>query len=337
MRLQASILLIIFQTRIGIHVRALNTAKGSSSTTQTASSSSIQISTYEHDGWVLGTRSKKNKSENKSGILSNLFQNTQQKSLPVVLIHPVGIGLSGWFWEKFMTQWQDSDIYCPDLIGCGEIGDEWKPEERGLFFPLDWVRQCETLINEEINGPCVVVTQGGLAPVGVMLAHRNPTMVQKLVLCSPPTWNDMAKAIPQSELERNYNFLRSKLGELALGLLESRSAIQFFSDLFLFEKSCDASWLDNCLNGCTAPARQPVCAFNAGLLNHRSFEEELMELPQQTLVLSGSSDKREIDRSLYMSRMQDCKMMSLPGGQNVLPWETTEDLCKVISKFCTVN
>lgn len=319
MRIRA-IILIIFHARLG--VLALNTAKSPSGI-----DNSVRISTYEHDGWVLGQRSKKNKS---NSILTNVFQN--QKKLPVVLIHPVGIGLSGWFWEKFMTQWQDSDIYCPDLIGCGEVGDEWQPEERGLFFPLDWVRQCETLIKQEIKGPCIVVTQGGLAPVGVMLAHRNAALVQKLVLCSPPTWNDMTNAIPQSELERNYNFLRSKLGGLALGLLESRSAIQFFSDLFLFEQNSDDVWLENCLKGCTVPARQPVCAFNAGLLNHRSFKEELTELPQPTLVLSGSADKREIDGSLYISQMQDCRIMNIP-GQNVLPWETTEKLCEVISQF----
>ena len=125
--------------------------------------------------------------------------------------------------------------YAPNLIGCGisEGSQAWDPDQRGMFVPLGWVKGCEALVNQ-INDDSsskprkwTVVTQGGLAPIGVLLAARNPDLVETLVLTSPPTWKDMTNAVPQTELERNYNFLRSPLlGKLAFALLETRSLVE---------------------------------------------------------------------------------------------------------------
>merc|ERR1719261_1093609 len=89
--------------------------------------------------------------------------------------------------------------YAPNLIGCGisEGSQAWDPDQRGMFVPLGWVKGCEALVNQ-INDDgsskppkWTVVTQGGLAPIGVLLAARNPDLVETLVLTSPPTWKDM--------------------------------------------------------------------------------------------------------------------------------------------------
>ncbi len=113
---------------------------------------------YEHDGWRLAFRHKRAAAGRESDP-------------PLLLVHPVGIGLSGWFWERFIEQWLGGEVFAPDLIGCG-ASDAWVPEERGLFLPLDWSRGCEALWRARIRRPCVVVAQGGLAPVGVQLAAR---------------------------------------------------------------------------------------------------------------------------------------------------------------------
>lgn len=288
--------------------------------------------------------------QHKNFNLSYLYKKAapgREKDRPIILVHPVGIGLSSWFWKKVMRSYTDNPpIYAPDLIGCGldHGADAWYPNEKGLFFPLSWVEGVETLIgtiavprwkesqtplsrffgdnqSSTKGGGCLVVAQGGLAPVGIMLAQRNPLQVEKLMLTSSPTYLDITTAIPQSELQTNYNFLKSPiLGGLAFALLETRGIVKFFSNLFLFQDVCDEQWLDEAQREISVEARTPVQAFNAGLLQHRSFEYELKEMPQPILLVSGEGDKREIDRQQYKSELGKCTLTTIEGC-NVLPWE----------------
>ena len=325
-----------------------STSRFASVSTENGSLSTGSIQMYEHDGWTLTYRYK-------------AASPGYESDSPLLLIHPVGIGLSSWFWEKFFQEWQGSELYAPDLIGCGvkNGGDAWDPHKRGLLFPLSWVQGCETLMQRSRtvpqfatvlnalplpkstfpsmrnDGHWIVVCQGGLAPVGVMLAARNPTTVSKLVLTSPPTWKDMTVPVPEVELSRNYNFLRSPLVEpAAFGILESRWAIAYFSNLFLFQGKCDQQWLDFACNEIARESRPPVAAFNAGFCNHRSFQEELETLEQPTLILSGDSDaERSVRRKEYQSNMKDSTLMSLP-GKNMLPWESPEQVCNAVKEFC---
>ncbi|KAL9189577.1 hypothetical protein ACHAXT_009252 [Thalassiosira profunda] len=288
----------------------------------------ISVGRYEHKGFNL-TYLYKPAAPGREG------------DRPVVLVHPVGVGLSSWFWIRTMEAYADNPpLYAPDLIGCGLAhgADAWDPEEKGLFFPLSWVEGVEALMDEVLddrksNGGCLVVAQGGLAPVGIMLAERNPIRVEGLLLASAPTYADITTAIPEQELQRNYNFLCSPVfGGLAFAVLESRAIIRFFSDLFLFEDKCDEQWLDEVEKETCKEARTPVQAFNAGLLQHRSFEEDLRDMPQPLLVLSGDGDKRASDRVLYQEELDNCKLATLPGC-NVLPWENPAGVVECIKEM----
>ena len=275
--------------------------------------------------------------EHKDFKLTYLYKKAapgRENDPPIILIHPVGIGLSSWFWKKILDSYDNNPaIYAPDLIGCGinHGADAWYPDKNGLFFPLSWVEGVETLMNTIViprwkdgqlpffrdnSSGCLVVAQGGLAPVGIMLAKRN-TCISDLMpmLTSPPTYNDITTAIPQAELTKNYNFLSSKiLGRLAFALLESRDVIKFFSDLFLFQDKCDEEWLDEAQKELCVKARPPVQAFNAGLLQHRSFEEELRKMTQPLWIVSGEGDKRVKDRQLYQSELGErCELISSVG------------------------
>ena len=106
---------------------------------------------YIHDGWRLAFRHRP-------------AAKGHEQDAPLLLIHPVGVGLSAWFWERMMDRWDGGAVYAPDLIGCG-ASDEWAPDERGMFLPLDWSRGVEALWRQHVRQPCVVVAQGGLAPV----------------------------------------------------------------------------------------------------------------------------------------------------------------------------
>ena len=272
-----------------------------------------------------------------------------------------------------MEEWIGGPVYAPNLIGCGleDGNDKWDPDQRGMSIPLDWARAIEQLIQEQVlassniqnsgesrsnqggtigqfltlkdtlaqtaksTPSCVVVAQGGSAPIGVLLASRNPTsVISKLILTSPPTWNDITAAVPQDEIEKNYNFYRSSWGKATFLALENRFAVRLFSDLFLFLEKCDDRWIElTCSKEATTlEARPPVMVFNSGFLQARSFEEELRELDQPALVMSGIGDKRAEKRVQFGSEMKSCILASA-NGTNVLPWEVPGEICQAIQSF----
>lgn len=315
----------------------------------------ITVERYGYDGWSLTYRYRPATPGHESDE-------------PLILIHPVGIGCSAWIWTKMMEEWQGGAVYAPNLIGCGleDGNDALDPDQRGLSVPLGWVKAVEALIQEKALAPptrigtgndsdkggmlgrflikasngmppasCAVVVQGGSAPIGVLLASRNPTVVSKLVLTSPPTFEDMTTATPEEQIAKNYNFYRSFWGKLAFAALESRWAVRLFSNLFLFLEECDERWVDlsTSREATTVEARPPVAIFNSGFLQHRSYEEELRELIEQpTLIISGSGDKRAEKRVEYGSEMKLCTLATLR-GTNVLPWEAPAKVCEAIQTF----
>lgn len=292
----------------------------------------VQLKSYTYDGYKLTYLYK---------AASPAYRNAP----PLLLIHPVGIGMSSWFWERFMED--GPAMYAVDLIGCGLAhgADAWDPNQRGMSVPLAWVKACEALMQQKVLSkslPIVsspryaVVTQGGLAPVGVLLTARNLHKVSHLVLTSPPT--DLSTAVTESALQRNYNFFTGPLSApLAFGLLETRRAVQFFSNLFLFDAPCDDTWLDQAAAETCPAARPPVQVFNAGFCQARSYEPELQAIRDANvpvLVLQGQGDTaRNADRTAYYTQQLPQSAVKTIPGKNVLPWESNQDTLQTILQF----
>ena len=328
----------------------LGTATSNSESEAAATDAPTILKSYEHDGWKLTYRTNAGEDDDDENDSDDEYHN-------VLLIHPVGIGLASWFWEPFLKALGETNTnrgsgtpkriraYAPNLIGCGisEGSDAWDPDQRGMFVPLGWVKGCEALVNQindensdkqrNSSSKWTVVTQGGLAPIGVLLAARNPEWVERLVMASPPVWKEMTQGVPPAELERNYNFLRSPLlGKLAFHLLERRGIVEFFSNQFLFTEDCDEVWLDNTEREMCEAARPPVQNFNAGMCMNRGLLSELVEvIPSkipQVWVLQGENDKRP--REEYQENMSNCELVTIPGTTNVVPWEEPEALADLL-------
>jgi pimeloyl-ACP methyl ester carboxylesterase len=88
--------------------------------------------------------------------------------------------------------------------------------------------------------------------------------------------------------------------------------------------------------------RPPVWAFNAGLLQHRSYEDELMNLSSvlqiPTLIVLGQDDKRS--REEFCTQMNDdgddgsgCEIVKIPGTTNVVPWESPDEVAQILMKY----
>jgi len=287
---------------------------------------------YEYDGWNLTYRYKE------------ITNNNNNDAPSLFLIHPVGIGLSSWFWKRFLKEWNASNnnccvssIYAPDLIGCGieNGGTPWNPDDRGMFFPLTWARACEALMLEHSsnNKKFIVVTNGALARLGVSLTARNPSLVSRLVLCSPPSYQDMTSSVPQKDIEQNLFLLRAVQSIVFPLVLDNQFFVRFFSNLFLFSEESDDEWLEEIQTADKESSRSAVIAFNAGVLEHRSYEEELEQTIQQpALVLIGKDDAKIKDIE-YEKSMKNCKVQRLNVGQNVLPYEAPIEFKNAIQQF----
>lgn len=264
---------------------------------------------------------------------------------PVLLIHPLGIGLSSWFFDPFLEQWNGSEVWVPDLIGCG-ASEAWVPDQRTLAVPEDYVRSLQALWRDEIRRPMVALSQGGLAPLAIRLAAQESSTfqgsraVRGLVLASPPEWQTITDGLSEAEVQRNFERLGATLGSpSALGTLGYRALcarpfVRFFSDQFLFAEAADARFVDACCEFARPSRRWPVLAFNAGLMGQRGLGDELRRLRQPTLVLAGETAGKPLsdDGRGYEQAMQNAQVRKL-AGRNVLPWESTSATCEAVLSF----
>jgi pimeloyl-ACP methyl ester carboxylesterase len=298
---------------------------------------------------------------------------------PILLIHPVGIGMASWFWNPLHQAFTDRAscignssghhpaLYAVNLVGCGATEQNaaltlqlsptttWSSETSTAHPPFQnpapesvpwlWIRQCETLIHTVIVQPMqagidatrrnvTIMAQGGLAPIALALARRNPETISHLILTSPPIWTDLTTCVPESALSLNVQVLCSPLGRLAFALLETRAAVQFFSNAFLFgsRTPCTDAWWEPALCEAGPVVRPPVQIFNAGYCLQASVVDalDLQVLPQPTLILQGKEDERS--RTEFLASMRDCHLVTLP-GKNVLPWESPEETASAIREF----
>ena len=285
------------------------------------------------------TRSGSDCPERLANAMLSLLTPSPDPSMWLCLqVHPVGIGLSSWFWDRFIGEWSGGAVFTIDLIGCGD-SDPWEPADEGMFVPLDWVRAIEALWREQIGRKCVVVVQGGLAPVGVQLAARRTSefngadAVGGLVLASPPTFEAMRQGLDQEQVAKNWRWLTSPPGQASYYLLRLRAFVSFFSNLFLFRDRADEEFVQRACRGATIEARWPVFAFNSGLVIAKGFADEIETIAGEGLkvmILSGSDDGRTAKREASaLSLIPSCQLVRI-AGKNVLPWESARDTAAAI-------
>ena len=301
--------------------RRTGTAPVRTARVRRAAARSPEVCYHDYDGWRCA------------------YRRYDGCSPAVVLLHPIGLGLSGWFWTK-VAEALPNEVFVPDFVGCG-LSDPWDPDERGMSLPGAYARQVEALWRERIGKPCVVATQGGIAPVGVLLASRSSDdwdgarAVAGLALVSPPTWRDIAGGLDRREVAKNYEQLTSRLGRWGFDVLRREAFVRFFSDLFLFAGACDDAWVANCLEDDARPkSEQPVLAFNAGIVNARPLYDELATCVDQPVrVVEGAGDKRARDRGGYEDAIVDCDRVTIPSACNVVGWENPEATAAAVSSL----
>lgn len=266
-------------------------------------------------------------------------------SIPLVLLHPIGVGLSRRFWHRFCQQWHqaghENPIYNPDLLGCGE-----SEMPRVAYTPADWGEQLHDFLQSVVKRPVILLSQGAELPVALALVQRQtePNYVKGLVLSGPPAWSVITKTTPSWQQKLTWNLLDSPLGSAFYRYARRRQFLRSFSDrqLFADPSTVDDQWLDTLEDGAGNPdSRYAVFSFLAGFWR-QNYEKAIASTAQPTLVVvgetassisrSGKSETPEERTTEYTKHLPHGQARLIP-GRNVLPYESTAEFVAVVAEF----
>uniref|UniRef100_A0A7S3Z0S9 AB hydrolase-1 domain-containing protein n=1 Tax=Lotharella globosa TaxID=91324 RepID=A0A7S3Z0S9_9EUKA len=219
-------------------------------------------------------------------------------SPPVVLVHPVGVGLAKWFWIPLMIALQtksfDSDVYAPDLLGTGGCSAYKAYQGSSSDLAGEWADQLRSFIANEVQEPAVVVTQGALGTVGIELAagSNNTNLVKGLVMSTPPSWEAVSSEFNPLVRGAIWNLLtwpggHSPFGKAFYQYASTEKFLRQFSSKNLFssaEKVTDA-WITKIISEARpADRRFAIIAFLSGLWR-RDRVKKMGHLPKSIPVL----------------------------------------------------
>lgn len=264
------------------------------------------------------------------------------EGVPLLLIHPIGVGLSRKFWKRFCQAWfsagQKSLIYNPDLLGCGE--SDLPPV---AAYPEDWAAQLQHFLQTVIQQPVRVIVQGALFPVAIRLTQlqTQPTLIQELILAGPPAWPLITTASPTWQHRSLWNLLNSPLGAGFYRYARRPEFLRSFSirQLFADPASVDAEWLEMLRFGAANPAsRYAVFSFLAGFWR-QDYQEDLANLTPPTRILigeqatsisrQGKAETPQQRLASYLQGLPQAQGEIIP-GRNVLPYEATAEFIRAM-------
>ena len=268
------------------------------------------------------------------------------QTTPLVLIHPIGVGLSRKFWQRFIDEWlkqnPNSTIYNPDLLGCG-TGD--LPQI--AYYPLDWAKQLQYFINTIVKQPVTLVVQGASFPIAIELTQlMSVEEIKRLVLSAPPAWRTMTDPAKPRQQNLLWNLLFDSpigLGNLFYRYARRRQFLESFSirQLFANSEEVDRQWLDELVIGSKdLKTRYAVFSFLAGFWR-QDYASAIAKIQQPTLVVFGeqSSSISQEGKSETVPERLAAYTSHLRGkgcvisGRNVLPYESTSEFVEIVAEF----
>ncbi len=262
---------------------------------------------------------------------------------PLLLMHPIGVGLSRQFWQRFTQSWQPNPIYNPDLLGCG--GSDMP---RIAYTPIDWARQLQCFLHQVIKTPAIVIAQGALSPVAIELATIEPDLVQAIVLSGSPAMSLLSRDTSDLSHRLAWNLFDSPFGNGFYRYARRTQFLRKFSirQLFADEAQVDSEWLSTLKQGSeNLESRHAVFAFLSGFWR-QDYMQKMAQIQQPVLAVFGdraSSISREgkgekVDDRLndYLQKIPNSEGVIIP-GRNVLPYESTQEFVESIAPFVRKN
>jgi pimeloyl-ACP methyl ester carboxylesterase len=270
-----------------------------------------------------------------------------EDSIPLLLIHPIGVGLSRVFWQRFCESWckigNSNPIYNPDLLGCGEC-----EMPAVACYPDDWAAQLQFFLETVVKKPAIVLVQGALLSVALALAkieqESGSNLIHGLVLAGPPAWAVMNKHSTERQQRIVWNLLDSPLGNAFYRYARRTEFLRSFSIKQLFGDAAkvDSEWLDALQAGAAnLDSRHAVFSFLAGFWR-QDYSNTIQKCDRPTLVVmgeqassisqAGKEEKPEERLAQYLTNFPNSEGL-LMSGRNVLPYESTADFVSAVAEF----
>lgn len=274
-----------------------------------------------------------------------------QQGVALLLIHPIGVGLSRKFWQPFIQQWTTHQsggaIYNVDLLGCGD-----SDLPRRAYRPEDWAEQLAFFIEQVAQAPVVLVVQGALLPVAVRLMELPAAVqVKGMVLSGPPAWRLMTTPTARWKQALTWQLLASPLGNVFYRYARREPFLRSFSQRQLFDQAEDVTdgWLAMLRSGAKDMAsRYAVFSFLAGFWR-QDYAGAIAQIQPPVMVVMGDSAStidrttaKEIEKTTndasqsrlqnYLDHFPHIQGVTL-SGRNVLPYESAAEFARAIAPF----
>jgi pimeloyl-ACP methyl ester carboxylesterase len=265
-------------------------------------------------------------------------QNPNSQTIPLVLIHPIGVGLSRKFWQRF-TNGCSWSIYNPDLLGCGE-----SDMPSVAYTPEFHAEQLQYFIENIVKKPVILVVQGALLPVAIALTEKAPGLIAGMVLSGPPTFALMSRNILKWQQKLAWAIFSSPFGNLFYRYARTEKFLRNFSTrkLFALTDAVDTEWLSTLRVGAENMAsRYAVFSFLAGFWR-QDYRSRIAAINKPVLIIMGEfassigkegKEETADDRlKEYITYFKNSRSLKIP-GRNVLPYESTSEFISAMSAF----
>lgn len=219
------------------------------------------------------------------GPYGDLFYTKQGKGKPVVLLHGIYAGASGYEWRKNFDALSEHElVYAPDWLGFG-LSD--KP--RIKYTAAQYVEQLTQFLTEVVKEPCTVIASSLATAYAVQTAADKPELIETLLLVCPTGFRHLAKA-PDAGTEAIYRLTHAPLlGTTLHNSVTSTASLRYY---LMNQTYFDPSYVDDALlmHYHTAAhqygAQNAPPSFYSGYLNH-SIADVFPKLTQSIQIVWG--------------------------------------------------
>ena len=269
--------------------------------------------------------------------------NSAPTGTPLVLIHPIGVGLSRQFWRRFCQEWYNKDIqnpiYNPDLLGCGESDMPVL-----AHTPINWAKQLQHFLQTVVKKPAIIIVQGALSTVAIELVKLEKELIAGIVFSDPTSRPVITKNAPKWQQNLLWSIFKSPIGNVFFRYARTRKFLYSFSSekLFALSENVDDEWLNTLLaDAQNMNGRYAVFAFLARFWQ-RDYSNDIAAITHPTLLVVGETalgiskdSKKELpDERLafYLNCLPQSQAVKMI-GKNVMPYEYTQEFVEAISPF----
>ncbi|THF67883.1 alpha/beta fold hydrolase [Deinococcus sp. Arct2-2] len=177
---------------------------------------------------------------------------------PLVFLHGIGGGASGWVWNQvapaFLAHFR---VIVVDWVGWGQA----EHPQRLLYFE-DYTAALNALL-DELAEPARIVTEGQAAGFAAQVARHRPQDIARLVMINPTGGRDFGEDVFPASFSRLEPLLRTQpLNRWLYQLVFHRSS--FIRDFFVRQGFQEPTAVSRAIvEGSLVSARQPGAAFSA--------------------------------------------------------------------------